>query len=194
MTTTLPRSLRRQNFDLRQIRGVSQVKALYRFIAGYRTIYLAALASLAIAGFARSQFATVIRLFTDDVLLAQDYEGLYWYGLAFLGLAAVAGTCTFWGGRQAARTAEGAVRRLRVFLYDHLQHLPFACHDRMQSGELIQRSSSDVEEVRRLLAEHFTGVGRILTISSMSFLAMFDLQPRLALVSAIVIPISIFLS
>ena len=194
MATSLPRSLRLQDFDLRQLRGVSQVKALYRFIAGYRAIYLAALVSLAVAGYARSQFATVIRRFTDDVLMAQRFEGLYWYGLAFLGLAAVAGTCTFWGGRQGARTAEGAVRRLRVFLYDHLQYLPFACHDRMQSGELIQRSSSDVEEVRRLLAEHLTGVGRILTISSMSFIAMFDLQPRLALVSSIVIPISILVS
>ena len=194
MATPLPRSLRLQDFDLRQIRGVSQAKALYRFIAGYRAIYLAALAALAVAGFARSQFATVIRLFTDDVLLAQNFESLHWYGLAFLGLAAVAGTCTFWGGRQAARTAEGAVRRLRVFLYDHVQHLPFACHDRMQSGELIQRSSSDVEEIRRLLAEHFTGVGRIFTISSMSFVTMFNLHARLALVSAIVIPVSIFLS
>ena len=194
MAPFLPRSLRFQDFDLRQIRAVSQAKALYRFIAGYRTIYLAALTSLAVAGYARSQFATVIRRFTDDVLLARNFEDFYWYGLAFLGLAAVAGSCTFWGGRQAARTAEGAVRRLRVFLYDHLQHLPFACHDRMQTGELIQRSSSDVEEVRRLLAEHFTGVGRILTISSMSFIAMFGLTPRLALISAIVIPISIFVS
>lgn len=194
MTIPLPQSLRLQNYNLRQLRAVSQAKALYRFIAGYRAIYLAALTSLAVAGYARSQFATVIRRFTDDVLLAGDFEGLYWYGLAFLGLAAVAGTCTFWGGRQAARTAEGAVRRLRVFLYDHLQHLPFACHDRMQTGELIQRSSSDVEEVRRLLAEHFTGVGRILTISSMSFIALFNLNPRLALISAIVIPVSIFIS
>lgn len=194
MATPLPRSLRLQDFDLRQIRGVSQARALYRFIAGYRAVYLAALVAMAIAGFARSQFATVIRLFTDDVLLAQNFADLHWYGLAFLGLAAVAGGCTFWGGRQAARTAEGAVRRLRVFLYDHLQHLPFACHDRMQSGELIQRSSSDVEEIRRLLAEHFTGVGRILAISSMSFVAMFNLHARLALVSAIVIPVSVFLS
>ncbi len=194
MTISFPRSLRLQDFDLRRIRGVSQAKALYRFIAGYRVIYLAALAALAISGFARSQFATVIRRFTDDVLLAQNFKDLHWYGLAFLGLAGVAGTCTFWGSRQAARTAEGAVRRLRVFLYDHLQHLPFARHDHMQSGDLIQRSSSDVEEVRRLLAEHFTGVGRIFTISSMAFLAMFDLHARLALVSAVVIPISVFVS
>ncbi len=194
MATSLPRSLRLQDYDLRQLRGIAQARALYRFIAGYRALYLAALVALAMAGFARSQFATIIRRFTDDVLLAQNFTNLSWYGAAFLGLAAVAGLCTFWGGRQAARTAEGAVRRLRVFLYDHLQHLPFACHDRMQSGELIQRASSDVEEVRRLLAEHFTGVGRIMAISSMSFVAMFSLHPRLALVSAIVIPISIFMS
>ena len=192
--SALPRSLRAQDFNLRLMRDVSTARALYRFIAGYRGLYAAALAALAVAALARAAFAYVIRFFTDEALLAGRYDRILWASLAFLGLAAVSGGLTFWGGRQAARTAEGAVRRLRVFLYDHLQHLPFAYHDRMQTGELIQRASSDVEEVRRLWAEHFTGVARIATLSVMSFLAMLRLHPRLALVSALVIPLAVLVS
>lgn len=192
--SALPRSLRAQDFNLRLMRDVSTARALYRFIAGYRGLYAAALVALAVAALARAAFAYVIRFFTDEALLAGRYDRILWASLAFLGLAAVAGGLTFWGGRQAARTAEGAVRRLRVFLYDHLQHLPFAYHDRMPTGELIQRSSSDVEEVRRLWAEHFTGVARIATLSTMSFVAMLRLHPRLALVSAIVIPVAVIVS
>lgn len=192
--SALPRSLRAQDFNLRLMRDVSTARALYRFIAGYRGLYAAALAALAVAALARAAFAYVIRFFTDEALLAGRYDRILWASLAFLGLAAVAGGLTFWGGRQAARTAEGAVRRLRVFLYDHLQHLAFAYHDRMQTGELIQRASSDVEEVRRLWAEHFTGVARIATLSAMSFLAMLRLHPRLALVSALVIPLAVVVS
>lgn len=194
MTTALPRSLRAQDFDLRSIRGVSAARALYRFLAGYRGIYAAALAALAGAAAARAAFAYVIRFFIDEALLAGRYERIPWASLAFLVLAALAGGLTFWGGRQAARAAEGAVRRLRVFLYDHLQHLPFSYHDRMQTGELIQRSSSDVEEVRRLFAEHGAGLARIATLFTMSFVAMFRLHPALALVSVLVVPLAVFAS
>ena len=194
MTTALPRSLRAQDFDLRWLRGVSATRALYRFLAGYRGVYAAALAALAIAAAARAAFAYVIRFFIDEALLAGRYERIPWASLSFLILAAVSGSLTFWGGRQAARAAEGAVRRLRVFLYDHLQHLPFSYHDHMQTGELIQRSSSDVEEVRRLFAEHGAGLARIATLFTMSFVAMFRLHPALALVSALVVPLAVFAS
>ncbi len=194
MSTDFPRSLRAQNYDLRALRGVSRKQALWRFLTGYRWIMLLAALALGIAALARASFSYVIRYFTDEVLLAQQFDRVLWIGLLFLGLAALSGALTFAGGRMAAASAEGVVRRLRVFLYDQLQHLPFAYHNRMQTGELIQRSSSDVEEVRRLLAEHLMGMGRIATLSSMSFVAMYRLQPSLALASLVVIPISILIS
>ncbi len=194
MPPALFRALRAQDYDLRALRGVPRTRALWRFLTGYRWVLLAAALALGVAALARASFAYVIRYFTDEVLLAQQFERVPWIGLLFLGLAAVSGGLTFGGGRLAAGAAEGVVRRLRVFLYDQLQHLPFAYHNRMQTGELIQRSSSDVEEVRRLLAEHIMGMGRIVTLSSMSFIAMYRLQPGLALASAVVIPIAVFIS
>jgi ATP-binding cassette subfamily B multidrug efflux pump len=37
---------------------------------------------------------------------------------------------------------------LRNVLYDHIQHLPFGYHDQAQTGQLISRTSSDVESVQ----------------------------------------------
>ena len=189
MMAFLTGALRGQDLNLHVVRARSRVRSIWRFVHGYRSLYLVALLLLAVAALARSSFAWVIKTFTDDVLLPGNYDRIPLMGLYFLGLAAAAGLLTFLGGRLAAQTAEGVTRRLRVFLYDHLQHLPFAYHDRMQTGDLIQRSSSDVEEIRRLFAEHLMGLSRIVSMSSMAFVAMWQLSPRLALVSAIVIPI-----
>ena len=194
MNPELPRSLRAQDYDLGALRGVSRSQALWRFLTGYRWLLLLAALARGLAALARASFAYVIRYFTDEVLLTGQFAHVPWIGLLFLGLAAVSGALTFGGGRIAAGAAEGVVRRLRLFLYDQLQHLPFAYHNRMQTGELIQRSSSDVEEVRRLLAEHVMGMGRITTLSTMSFIALYRLQPSLALASAVVIPIAVFIS
>lgn len=194
MMAFLTGALRGQDLNLHVIRARSRVRSIWRFVHGYRSLYLVALLLLAVAALARSSFAWVIKTFTDDVLLPGNYDRIPLMGLYFLGLAAAAGLLTFLGGRLAAQTAEGVTRRLRVFLYDHLQHLPFAYHDRMQTGDLIQRSSSDVEEIRRLFAEHLMGLSRIVSMSSMAFVAMWQLSPRLALVSAIVIPISVSVS
>ena len=46
--------------------------------------------------------------------------------LGFVALAAVEGSFTYFSGRMAAYTAENITRRLRNYLYDHIQRLPFA--------------------------------------------------------------------
>lgn len=81
--SALPRSLRAQDFNLRLMRDVSTARALYRFIAGYRGLYAAALAALAVAALARAAFAYVIRFFTDEALLAGRYDTIGFSGPAW---------------------------------------------------------------------------------------------------------------
>ena len=89
--------------------------------------------------------------------------------LGFVGLALLEGGFTFLSGRLAAQTAEGVARRLRNYLYDHIQRLTFSYHDRMQTGELIQRSTSDVDAMRRFYAEQAIGIGRIILLFGINF-------------------------
>ena len=72
--------------------------------------------------------------------------------VAIVGLHAVYGFFTYLRGRWAAEASEGIVRRLRHELYAHLEQLPCAYHDRADTGDLVQRCSSDVETVRVFLA------------------------------------------
>lgn len=51
-------------------------------------------------------------------------------------------------GSFLARGSEGFVKGIRDELFSHIQRLPFAWHTAHQTGEMIQRCTSDVEVVR----------------------------------------------
>ncbi|MEI8133374.1 MAG: ABC transporter ATP-binding protein, partial [Leptolinea sp.] len=113
---------------------------------------------------------------------------------SFLGLAAVEGAFTFLAGSYAARTAEGITRRLRNYIFDHIQHLTFTYHDNTQTGDLIQRSTSDVDALRRFFADQAISFGRIILLFLVNFAALLSLNTTLAWRSVIVIPIIVVIS
>ena len=88
----------------------------------------------------------------------------------------IEGGFSFLSGRLTAQTAEGATRRLRNYLFDHIQHLTFTYHDKTQTGELIQRCTSDVDAVRRFFADQAIGVGRIILLFTINFIAILSLN------------------
>jgi len=114
--------------------------------------------------------------------------------LGFLGLAAVEGGFTFLSGVLASKTAEGVTRRLRNFLYDHIQHLSFTYHSKTPTGDLIERSTSDVDALRRFYSDQAISVGRIILLFIINFVALLNLNTKLALISIIVIPLVLVVS
>lgn len=108
-------------------------------------------------------------------------------------LTAAGGAFAYLKGRWAAEAAEALARRLRDRLLDHLQRLPCAFHDRAESGDLVQRCTSDVETVRTFLAEQIVEVGRVVAMLAVAVPAMVWLDGRMALVSvSLLLPILVF--
>lgn len=81
--------------------------------------------------------------------------------LGIIGFNALHGFFTYLRGRWAAEASEGIVRSLRHRLYAHLEQLPCAYHDQADTGDLVQRCSSDVETVRVFLAAQIIEVARV---------------------------------
>ena len=52
--------------------------------------------------------------------------------------------------------AETLVKRMRDTLFAHIERLPFAWHMKNQTGDIIQRCTSDVDTVKRFLSEQLT--------------------------------------
>jgi ATP-binding cassette subfamily B protein len=183
------------NYDLKETITKSKMRSLWRMMTGFHWIYFVATVSVGIAAVGRAGTSYLIGYFVDSVLPSENTLALLpWVAMGFVGLALVQGGFTFLGGRLAAHTAESVTRRLRNYLYDHLQRLSFTYHDRMQTGELLSRATSDVDTLRRLFADQLIGIGRIGLLFIISFIALLMLNVPLALFSVIIIPVVILMS
>lgn len=173
----------------------SALGGLWGLLRGFRLTYAGAIGSLAISTAARTGTFFLIGYLVDRVLYSDTMmRDLPWVAAGFIALALTEGTFTFLSGRFAARTAEGIALRIRNYLYDHIQRLTFAFHDKMPTGDLIQRATSDVEAVRKFYAEQAIGVGRILLLFLINFIALLLLNAQLAVASVVVVPIIVLIS
>jgi ATP-binding cassette subfamily B protein len=184
-----------KTFDFKSTLSSNRFVGLWRILADYRWVYGAAVACLAAATAAKTATFFLIRYLVDDVLVHPDILRLLpLVALGFVGLALMEGAFTFFSGRLASRTAEEIALRLRNYLYDHIQRLSFTYHDRTPTGDLIQRATSDVDAVRRFFAEQAIGVGRIVLLFVVNWIALWTLNGQLALFSVIAVPLIVVMS
>ncbi len=145
-----------------------------------------------IDGIVDGQFAGL-----DTFPLAQGFSNVAILSLAALGAIActgVGGGFTYLRGRWASMASEAITRRLRNRLFSHLERLPAAFHDRSETGDLIQRCTSDVETLRRFLAAQVVEVGRTVIMVLTVTPVLFWLDVKLALTSLVLIPIIFMLA
>ena len=188
-------------YDLKNAVSANRLAGLWRLMTGYHRTYLGATTALALAALAKTSTYLLLRYFVDGILgqgvgtrTGGETPPLLVIALGFVALALVEGGFSFLSGRLAAQTAEGVTRRLRVYLFDQIQRLSFAYHDHTATGELIQRSTSDVDAIRRFFADQAIGVGRIVLLFCVNFAALLILDWRLALISVVVVPIVVLMS
>jgi ATP-binding cassette subfamily B protein len=176
--------------DLKETTSPNRLVGLWGLMKGFRLTYLGAVASLAIATTAKTLTYLLLAYFVDDILTqSQPTMPFYLVALGFVGLAIVQGGFTFISGKLAARSAEGVILRLRNYLFDHIQRLPFTYHDHTKTGELIQRCTSDVDAIRRFFSEQAIEVGRVLLLFLINFAALLSINVKLAWLSVISFPI-----
>jgi ATP-binding cassette, subfamily B, bacterial len=182
-------------FDLQQAVSRSRLIGLWRLLTGFRPVYIVATVSLGLAAISKTTTYLLLRYFIDRYLGAGDRTWpLGWIAGGFIALAVLEGGFTFASGRLAAYTAEGIALRLRNYLFDHIQRLSFAYHDQIQTGELISRSTSDVDALRRFFADQAIGFGRIILLFGVNLTAVFFLEPRLTAISVAVVPLIVGMS
>ena len=130
----------------------------------------------------------VIRRLIDQNLRLGRLEGVLTLALLYLAATAAVHLTGFVTTYLTSVAAQGALRRLRVRLFAHLQRLPIAYHDTTPIGEVISRCTSDLDTIEILFSSGVIKVlGEALTLVA-SFLAIVTLSPLLAGVLVLVIP------
>jgi ATP-binding cassette subfamily B protein len=108
--------------------------------------------------------------------------------LAMLVCAAAQGVADYGRALFASKASEGFARRLRNRLFDHLNHQPFAAMSGVNTGDLVQRCTSDIETVRQFLETQLVEVTRILMMVLLAVPVMLLLNPTMTLTATILLP------
>jgi len=181
--------------DLRDTLAARRLVGLWRLASGFRWSLFLAVLGIGVGSVARAASYLLVGRFVDDVLVREDLRRvLPWVAAGFIGLALVQGGLTYLSGRLAARSAEGITKRLREYLFDHLQRLSFAYHAQARTGELVQRSTSDVDAIRRFFADQAINAGRILLMFLVNLAVLIRLDAELGLLSVVVVPVTVTMS
>jgi len=181
--------------DLKEAFTKARLTGLWRLLKGYRFAYLIATICIGIAAMSRAGTYLLLQRFIDNLITPSDASwGLPAVAISFILLSAVTGGLSFISGALTAKTSEGIAKRVRDYMYDQIQRLTFSYHNQTQTGELIQRATSDIDAIRRFYADQAIGIGRIISMFVVNFTAIWLINWQLALFSIIVVPITIALS
>lgn len=88
-----------------------------------------------------------------------------------------------------ATGTERFCQNLRSRLFRHVQHLPFKWQVDNQTGDIIQRCTSDLEVVRNFVAAQLLEVVRTVILITVALILMFSMNVTLSLVSMAFIPL-----
>ena len=115
-------------------------------------------------------------------------RNLWIVGLVMVGLHLLSGVFSFTKSRTQSIAGENVSLTLRERLYSHIQHLPFAYHVKAETGDLVQRCTSDVETVRRFLAMQMMSIVNAVMMISFALFYLFGENVKITLISMIMVP------
>src|SRR4051812_33522520 len=163
------------------------IRRLWPVLAEHKRDVFIALAASVVGQLANGIAPVVQKVIVDDSIVAQNRPvgpllavlvglSLITFGLAFV---------RRWVG---GRVSLGVQHDLRTSLFDRLMRLDFAGHDRLRTGQLVSRASSDLGLVQQLLAFLPLMLGNIVLVV-VSLVAMVILSPPLTLVVVVALPL-----
>ena len=118
-------------------------------------------------------------------------EHLYLIAVFLMIIGALSALCNYLYRYYNNKGAETLVETMRNEIFAHIARLPFSWHTKNQTGDIIQRCTSDVDAVKNFVSGQLTEVFRVVLMVAFSLYFMFTINVKLALIAVILIPINI---
>lgn len=129
----------------------------------------------------------------DQYILPGDLPGLAWISLLMLGVYAATSLLTWLQTYSMAGAAQRTVRDLRNELFEHLQTLSLRFFDQRAHGDLMSRLTNDLENVNTVLSESAAQlISGLLSLVGVAAVMLW-INPRLALISLVTLPLMMLL-
>ncbi|MCY3832212.1 MAG: ABC transporter ATP-binding protein [Chloroflexi bacterium] len=167
----------------------SSILRSFTFLRKYRHIALSAYLLALLSNGLAIIIPQTIRWIVDAGIVQEDMQILLTALLGLLLLSLVKAPIDFLLGRWSEVASQGVAYDIRNAIYDKLSSLSFSYHDRAQTGQLLARSISDVERIRFLTGRAFLRLFQHSTLMLLTFIALLLMNPRLALLSMLLMPL-----
>jgi len=168
---------------------MNTVLRLFSYLKKYKSLATAAYICLLFSTLLGMAYPYLIKVVIDGALSGQQGNFLVLAGVALVAISLVQAAFAFGQGYLNESLSQRIAFDVRTALYDRMQRLSFAFHDRAQTGDLMSRTTSDVDSVRMFFSN---GVMNGLNVT-LTFLAvtavLVSINWRLALVSLSLIPV-----
>ncbi|AJQ95943.1 ABC transporter ATP-binding protein [Gynuella sunshinyii] len=187
----------------------SQNFLLFNIIKRKKWHYVAAALSLAIASLFLFLVPTIGKLVIDRVISSDrvvredfpqwliqmaggaDYlsENLWIAGLAIVLVTLISGLFMFLKDKLAVNACESTVEQLRNRLYFHLHLLPNDFYARADSGDILQRCTSDIDTLKEFLTMQVMNIGRAIILLLVVIPLMLLQSAWMTLLSLMLLPV-----
>ena len=131
---------------------------------------------------------------TEIVGLDGNAKLLIYASLALVAVAIARGLTQFGQTFVGETIGQRVAYDIRNNIYDHMQRLSYAYHDQMETGQIMSRSTQDVENVRMFFGQALFRLVYIAVLIVVAIIGMFIVNPMLALVSMVTMPIVVWRS
>ncbi|HEX9018336.1 MAG TPA: ABC transporter ATP-binding protein, partial [Anaerolineaceae bacterium] len=128
----------------------------------------------------------------DRFISTKDAAGLARLALIMLGIYVANNLFTAAANWIMAGVSQRALKQMRRDMFTHLQNLSIGFFDRHGAGELMSRLTNDIDAINQAVSQNVTALlASILSLVGI-LIAMFVLNPWLALATLLVVPIMLW--
>ena len=187
------------------------IRGLWRLLKGERRRFALALSALIFAAFLLYLVPLLPQAVIDGVLSPADTKtsattktvvnllgGRAWLGahlwvalVAVAGITMLAGVFIYARQRLSAVAAQNTAQSIRNRIYNHIQRLPCPTLDKQESGDLLQRCTSDIDTLQLFLQTQLIELGRAIIMFLAPLPLMFLLDWRMAIAAIWAQPITV---
>ncbi len=118
------------------------------FLKPHKKLVLAAYVSLIGSSLLYLALPRLVGESIDQVLDEGDFSFLVYAGAAIVGLTLIRAVFAYFESYLREALSQLVAYGIRNAMYDHLQRMSFAYHDKQQTGQLMARATADVENIR----------------------------------------------
>lgn len=170
-----------------------KIQLILRYFKGAKKYFLAAVLASLITTVFNALTPQIFRFTIDSVLEGNDYpylaEHLWIMALILVGVALFSGAAMYVSRYHTAKAGENFAKNMRDALFAHVQKLPMKWHDKHQTGDIIQRCTSDVEVIRNFVVTQLLEVFRTVFLVVVSFSIMVSMNVKLSLIVLLFVPL-----